>query len=202
MTTTLRSSLATGEIVVAPGCYDALSALMIEGAGFSAAYLSGAALAYTRFGRPDIGLISMAEVVDTVSVSTERASIPLIVDGDTGFGNALNVQRAIFLFSRCGAQGMRLEDQTMPKRCGHLADKKLVSCGKMVGKIKAALDARSNPECLVIAGTDAIAVEGFNAALDRAEEYLIAGAEVLFIEAPRNVRLHQAESTSGDTKDA
>jgi len=186
MTTTLRSALSTGEIVVAPGCYDALSALMIERAGFSAAYLSGAALAYTRFGRPDIGLISMSEVVDTVSVITERTSIPLIVDGDTGFGNALNVQRTMRLFSRCGAQGMQLEDQTMPKRCGHLADKTLVTCGEMVGKIKAALDARSNPDCLVIARTDAIAVEGFEAALDRAEAYLTAGAEVLFIEAPRN----------------
>ena len=184
--TTLRSALATGKIVVAPGCYDSLSALMIERAGFPAAYLSGAALAYTRFGRPDIGLVSLSEVVDTVSLITERTTVPLIVDGDTGFGNALNVQRTLRLFSRCGAQGVQLEDQTMPKRCGHLADKTLVSSGEMVGKIKAALDARSTPECLVIARTDAIAVEGFEQALERAEAYLEAGADVLFVEAPRN----------------
>ena len=184
--TTLRSALTTGKIVVAPGCYDSLSALMIERAGFPAAYLSGAALAYTRFGRPDIGLVSLSEVVDTVSLITERTTVPLIVDGDTGFGNALNVQRTLRLFSRCGAQGVQLEDQTMPKRCGHLADKTLVSSGEMVGKIKAALDARSTPECLVIARTDAIAVEGFEQALERAEAYLEAGADVLFVEAPRN----------------
>ena len=183
---TLRSALATGKIVLAPGCYDSLSALMIERAGFPAAYLSGAALAYTRFGRPDIGLISMSEVVDTASLIAERTSIPLIVDGDTGFGNALNVQRTVRLFSNRGAQGIQLEDQTMPKRCGHLAEKTLVSCGEMVGKIRAALDARGNPDCMIIARTDAIAVEGFEAAIDRAEAYLAAGAEVLFIEAPRN----------------
>lgn len=182
----LRRSIDSGRIVLAPGCYDALSALMIERAGFAAAYLSGAALAYTRFGRPDIGLVSLSEVVDTVSLITERTTVPLIVDGDTGFGNALNTQRTVRLFSGRGAQGIQLEDQTMPKRCGHLADKKLVSKSEMVGKIKAALDARLNPDCLIIARTDAIAVEGFDAALERAHAYAEAGADVLFIEAPRD----------------
>src|SRR5690606_28699130 len=152
-----------------------------ERAGFPVAYLSGAALAYTRFGRPDIGLISMTEVVDAVSTITERTKLPLIVDGDTGFGNALNVQRTVRLLDRVGAQAIQLEDQTLPKRCGHLSNKSLVTVGEMVGKIKAALDARTNPNFFVIARTDAIAVEGFEAALDRSEEYLKAGAEMLFI---------------------
>jgi len=182
----LRSHVTSGEIVVAPGCYDALSALLIERAGFAAAYLSGAALAYTRFGRPDIGLISMSEVVDTVAVIAERTSIPLIVDADTGFGNALNVQRVVRLISRHGAQAIQLEDQTLPKRCGHLADKALVPCGEMVGKIKAALDARAGPDCMIIARTDAIAVEGLERALERAEAYFDAGADILFVEAPRS----------------
>ncbi len=182
---TLRELFRGPEIVVAPGCYDALSALMIERAGFKAAYLSGAALAYTRFGRSDIGLVSMSEVADTVSVITERSEIPLIVDCDTGFGNALNTQRTVKLVGSRGAQGIQLEDQTMPKRCGHLQGKSLVSKGEMVGKLKAALDARPHDGVLIIARTDAIAVEGFEAALDRAEAYLETGVDMLFIEAPR-----------------
>ncbi|MBV9859360.1 MAG: isocitrate lyase/phosphoenolpyruvate mutase family protein [Alphaproteobacteria bacterium] len=182
----LRELFKRPEIVLAPGCYDALSALMIEQAGFKAAYLSGAALAYTRFGRPDIGLISMAEVADTVSVIAERTEIPLIVDCDTGFGNALNTRRTVRLIGGRGAKAIQLEDQTMPKRCGHLQDKTLVATAEMVGKLKAAVDARPDPALIVIARTDAIAVEGFEAALDRAEAYLEAGADMLFVEAPRN----------------
>jgi len=181
----LRELFQGPEILVAPGCYDALSALMIERAGFKAAYLSGAGLSYTRFGRSDIGLVSMSEVADTVSVIAERTAIPLIVDCDTGFGNALNTQRTVKLVGGRGAQGIQLEDQTMPKRCGHLQGKTLVSKGEMVGKLKAALDARPHDGVLIIARTDAIAVEGFEAALDRAEAYVEAGADMLFIEAPR-----------------
>ena len=173
-------------IVVAPGCYDALSALMIEWAGFAAAYLSGASIAYTRFARPDIGLVSMSEVADTVGVIRERTRLPLIVDADTGFGNALNVMRTVKLLAARGASAIQLEDQTMPKRCGHLAEKRLVPAAEMVGKVKAALDVRPSPEMLVIARTDAIAVEGFAAALDRAEAYREAGADMLFVEAPRD----------------
>ncbi len=171
---------------MAPGCYDALSALLIEQAGFAAAYLSGASIAYTRFGRPDIGLISMSEVADTVSVIRERTDLPLIVDCDTGFGNALNVVRTVRLMARHGASAVQLEDQTLPKRCGHLAEKRLVPKAEMVGKIKAALDARGTGGPLVIARTDAIAVEGFQAALDRADAYRDAGADLLFVEAPRS----------------
>ena len=143
--TSLRSRLQQPGIVVAPGCFDALSALLIERAGFSAAYLSGASIAYTRFGRPDLGLVSMSEVADTIGAIRERVDIPLIVDADTGFGNALNVIRTVKLFANRGATAIQLEDQTMPKRCGHLADKTLIPAAEMVGKLKAALDARPDP---------------------------------------------------------
>ena len=180
----LHARLKTPGLVVAPGCYDALSALLIERAGFEAAYLSGASIAYTRLGRPDIGLVSLSELADIVAAIRERISLPLIVDMDTGFGNALNVQRSVKLLARAGASAVQLEDQVTPKRCGHLAGKELVSTQEMVGKIKAALDARPDDNVLLIARTDAIAVEGFDAATDRAEAYLAAGADVLFIEAP------------------
>jgi 2-methylisocitrate lyase-like PEP mutase family enzyme len=182
---TLRQQLAGGHIVQAPGCYDGLSALLIEQAGFSCAYLSGASIAYTRFGRSDVGLVDMTEVADTLALIADRIAIPMIVDADTGFGNALNVQRTMRRFERAGAAAIQLEDQAMPKRCGHLAGKTLVPAAEMVGKIAAALDARRSGETLLIARTDAIAVEGFEAALERGERYLAAGADVLFIEAPQ-----------------
>lgn len=170
------------EPVVCPGVYDALSATLAVEAGFPALYLSGASIAYTLLGQPDIGLVTMSETLNTLAHIVERVDAPIIVDADTGFGNALNVQRTVRLFERAGAAVMQLEDQTFPKRCGHLTEKKLVPAGEMVGKIKAALDARS--DMLVMARTDAIAVEGFDAAMDRAERYLEAGADILFIEAP------------------
>jgi 2-methylisocitrate lyase-like PEP mutase family enzyme len=163
--------------------YDGLSALLAEQAGFEAVYLSGASICYTRFGFPDIGLVSSTEVLETLAAIRERATIPVIVDIDTGFGNALNVQRTIRGFERAGAAAVQLEDQTMPKRCGHLQDKALVSTAEMVGKIKAALDARHGDMAL-ICRTDAIAVEGFEAALARADAYAEAGADMIFIEAP------------------
>ncbi|MHA1537738.1 MAG: isocitrate lyase/PEP mutase family protein [Alphaproteobacteria bacterium] len=188
----LSGLLAGPEILVAPGCYDALTGLLVEEAGFEAAYLSGASIAYARLGRPDIGLVGMDEVAATLAAIRERISIPLIVDADTGFGNALNVMRAVKLFERLGASAIQLEDQSLPKRCGHLGDKSLVSCGEMEGKIKAALDARASEATLIIARTDAIAVEGFEAALTRAERYREAGADVLFVEAPRSAEDMQA----------
>jgi 2-methylisocitrate lyase-like PEP mutase family enzyme len=182
----LHARLKAPGLVTIPGCYDALSALLIERAGFEAAYVSGASIAYTRLGRPDIGLVSFSELADIVAAISERVSIPLIVDMDTGFGNALNAQRSVKLLTQAGASALQLEDQVMPKRCGHLAGKELVSTAEMSGKIKATLDARPNDELLLIARTDAIAVEGFDAALDRAEAYLTAGADLLFIEAPQS----------------
>lgn len=186
-TPTLRPRLAGDGIVVAPGIYDGLSAALAESAGFEAAYLSGASIAYTRFGRPDIGLIGMSEVADTLSAIRERVALPIVVDADTGFGNALNVQRTVRLLERVGASAIQLEDQAMPKRCGHLAGKTLVPAAEMVGKLKAARDACARGDTLIIARTDAIAVEGFEAALDRAGRYVEAGADMLFVEAPRSL---------------
>lgn len=182
----LRARLKASEILVAPGVYDGLTSAMAAEAGFEALYLSGAAVAYTRLGRPDIGLTSVTEMTETMSLIRDRVDLPVIVDADTGFGNALNAQRTMRFFERAGASALQLEDQTFPKRCGHLSDKSLISTGEMVGKIAAMADARASDETLIIARTDAIAVEGFDAALERANAYVDAGADVLFIEAPRS----------------
>ncbi|MEC7361875.1 MAG: isocitrate lyase/PEP mutase family protein, partial [Pseudomonadota bacterium] len=139
---TLHKLLDGSEIVLAPGIYDALSGLIATQTGAKAVYLSGASLAYTRFGRSDVGLVSVSEVHDTLAAVTDRIETPVIVDADNGFGNALNVQRTVRYFERAGAAAIQLEDQSFPKRCGHLDGKKLISCGEMVGKVKAALDAR------------------------------------------------------------
>lgn len=181
----LRTRLARKPIVVAPGVYDALTAHLAEQAGFSTLYVSGAAIAYTRLGRPDIGLVAMSEVADTIAMTRDRVSANLVVDADTGYGNALNVSRTIRLFERAGASAIQLEDQAFPKRCGHLDNKTLIPAKEMVGKIKAALDARHSRETLVIARTDAIAVEGFEHAIARAVSYRDAGADILFVEAPK-----------------
>jgi 2-methylisocitrate lyase-like PEP mutase family enzyme len=183
----LRGLLNASGPITAPGVYDALSAALVAEGGFEAAYLSGASIAYTKLGRPDIGLVSAAEVADTIAHIRERVDIPLIVDADTGFGNALNVQRTIKTFERMGASAIQVEDQLMPKRCGHLTGKSMIPGNEMVGKIKAALDARVDQNTVIIARTDAIGVEGFGPAMDRAEAYLEAGCDVLFIEAPASL---------------
>jgi len=182
---TLRSRLSRKPIVVSPGVYDAFTALVGKEAGFTTLYVSGAAIAYTRLGRPDIGLLGMGEVADTVAMIRDRVDAHLIVDADTGYGNALNVARTVRWFERAGANAIQLEDQGFPKRCGHLDDKVLISPGEMAGKIKAALDARHSVDTLVIARTDAVAVEGFTAAIERAALYRAAGADMLFVEAPK-----------------
>lgn len=184
----LRERLEQDAVLLAPGVYDGLTAALAEQAGFEALYLSGAGVAYTRLGRPDIGLTTASEMADTMALIADRVGLPVIIDADTGFGNALNAQRTMRLYERAGAAALQVEDQTYPKRCGHLKDKSLVPCSEMVGKIKAMVDARNSVETLVIARTDAIAVEGFQAALDRAGAYRDAGADVLFIEAPRSVQ--------------
>ena len=181
----LRTRLMRKPIVVAPGVYDAFTALVAEQTGFRTLYVSGAAISYTRLGRPDIGLVSMSEVVEIVGMIRDRVGAELIVDADTGYGNALNVGRTIRLFERAGASAIQLEDQDFPKRCGHLDDKVLIPAAEMAGKIKAAVDARRSREMLVIARTDAIAVEGFERAIERAALYRDAGADVLFVEAPK-----------------
>ena len=182
----LKTRFQNKKIVVMPGVYDGLTASLAEAAGFEALYLSGAAVAYTRLGRPDIGLTTASEMADTLTLISDRTSLPVIIDADTGFGNALNAQRTMRLYERAGASALQIEDQTFPKRCGHLSEKSLISTGEMVGKIAAMADARTSDETLIIARTDAIAVEGFSAAEDRAEAYLEAGADVLFIEAPQD----------------
>lgn len=183
----LKTRLASDEILVAPGVYDALTAALAAQAGFEALYLSGAAVAYTRLGRPDIGLTSVSEMTDTMALIRDRVDIPVIIDADTGFGNALNAQRTMRLYERAGANALQVEDQTYPKRCGHLAEKSIIPTQEMVGKIAAMADARASDETLIIARTDAVAVEGFDAAIDRAEAYVSAGADALFIEALRSV---------------
>jgi 2-methylisocitrate lyase-like PEP mutase family enzyme len=182
----LKSIIKT-ETLLAPGIYDALSGLIAEQSGAKAVYLSGASIAYTRFGRSDIGLVSVSEVHDTLAAVTDRIKIPIIVDADTGFGNALNVQRTIRSFERAGAAAIQIEDQSFPKRCGHLDGKVLIKKDEMVGKVKAAVDSRKTSDTLIIARTDARAVEGLHEAIDRAHAYNEAGADVLFIEAPRSV---------------
>jgi 2-methylisocitrate lyase-like PEP mutase family enzyme len=195
----LRSRLTRKPIVVAPGVYDAFTALVAEQSGFTTLYISGAAISYTRLGRPDIGLVSMSEVVEIVGVMRDRVDADLIVDADTGYGNALNVGRTMRLFERAGASAIQLEDQDFPKRCGHLDGKVLIPAAEMAGKIKAALDARRSCETLVIARTDAIAVEGFERAIERAALYRDAGADVLFVEAPKTrVELKRIPPALGD----
>ncbi len=185
MGTSLKQRLQQRQVLLAPGVYDALSALLAEQAGFEALYLSGASIAYTRLGRSDVGLTTFPEVADTLARITERVKLPVIVDADTGFGNALNVMRSVKGFERAGAAMIQLEDQTFPKRCGHLDGKMVVPVSEMVGKLKAALDARSSSDTLILARTDALAVEGLDAALERAERYMECGVDALFIEALR-----------------
>jgi 2-methylisocitrate lyase-like PEP mutase family enzyme len=185
-TTALKQRLAEPRLLLAPGIYDALSALMAERAGFEALYLSGASIAYTRLGRSDVGLTTFSEVEDTLARVTERVATPVIVDADTGFGNALNVQRTVRGFERAGAAMIQLEDQTFPKRCGHLTGKAVVPRAEMCGKLRAALDARRSDATLILARTDALAVEGLDAALERAEAYLACGVDALFVEALRS----------------
>jgi len=181
----LHSRLARKPIVVAPGVYDAFTALVATQAGFATLYVSGAAIAYTRLGRPDIGLVSMSEVAQTVAMIRDRVASHLIVDADTGYGNALNVARTVREFERVGANAIQIEDQDFPKRCGHLDGKALIPAAEMCGKLRAALDARRAHDTLIIARTDAIAVEGFDRAIERAILYGEAGADMLFVEAPK-----------------
>ena len=185
---TLRNRLGKKKILVVPGIYDAFGAIMAERAGFEALYLSGASIAYTKLGSPDIGLITLNELESVVGNVCERSALPIIVDADTGFGNALNVQRTIKLLERAGAAAIQIEDQSLPKRCGHLDGKTLVNAVEMNGKIKAALDARSNNDTVIIARTDAIGVEGYDLAMERAAGFIESGADILFIEAFQNVK--------------
>ena len=193
---TLRERISRDNILLTPGIFDAFGAMMAERAGFEALYLSGASIAYTKLGRPDIGLITAEELANVVGAIRERTGLPLIVDADTGFGNALNVQRTVKILERNGASAIQIEDQSLPKRCGHLKGKTLVSPQEINKKIRAALDARRDDNTIIIARTDAIAVEGYESALDRAHGYIESGADVLFVEAfESNEQIKHAIST-------
>ena len=167
-----------------PGVYDAFSARLAAAAGFEAIYLTGAGLANSRLGVPDIGLVSADQLVDHVGSLAEAVGIPLVVDADTGFGNAINVTRVVRRLERAGAAAIQLEDQVFPKKCGHFAGKAVIGVQEMEGKLRAALDARTSDDTLIIARTDARAVEGFEAALERAARYRAVGADMIFVEAP------------------
>lgn len=180
----LRQMLAGERAVMAPGVVDAMYARLVAEAGFEAMYMTGAGTSATRLGYPDVGLLTMTEMVDNATRIADASDVPLIADADNGFGGPLNVRRAIQLYERGGVAAIHLEDQVLPKRCGHLAGKQLVPAADMVAKVKAAVDARIDDDFVVIARTDALAVEGRNAAFDRAELYREAGADVIFIESP------------------
>jgi 2-methylisocitrate lyase-like PEP mutase family enzyme len=191
-THSLAQRLQQPKALLAPGVYDALTALVAQQAGFEALYLSGASIAYTRLGRSDVGLTTATEVAQTLAHITDRVDLPVIVDADTGFGNALNTQRTVRDFERAGAAMIQIEDQTFPKRCGHLDGKGVIPVAEMCGKLQAALDARRSSSTLILARTDAVAVEGLDAALERAERYLACGVDALFIEALRSPEQMQA----------
>ncbi len=175
------------ETILMPGAANALAARIIEDFGFEAVYLSGAGLTNTYLGLPDLGFVSLTEIAQHTAAIRDAVSLPIIVDADTGFGNALNVRHTIRTLERAGASAVQLEDQVSPKRCGHFSGKDVISEGEMLGKIKAAVDARHDPNLLVMARTDARATLGFNAAIERAAAFIEAGADITFVEAPESI---------------
>lgn len=180
----LRELIAAPTPLVAPGAYDALSARLVEQAGFDVVYLTGFGATASLLGRPDVGLLSAAEMADQARRIIDAVELPVIADADTGYGNAINVVRTVRVYEQAGVAGLHLEDQVTPKKCGHMAGKAVVSTEEMVGKIRAAAAARRDPDLVLIARTDAAAVEGLDAAIARARAYAAAGADVLFVEAP------------------
>jgi 2-methylisocitrate lyase-like PEP mutase family enzyme len=183
----VQNARSTGQALLLPGVYDALSARLAAAAGFEILYLTGAGLANARLGVPDIGLVSLEQLVDHVASISDRVDVPLVVDGDTGFGNAVNVTHVVRKLERAGASAIQLEDQVFPKKCGHFAGKAIVPTDEMVGKIRAAVDSRRSEGTAIIARTDARAIDGIDAAVDRAGQFLEAGADIIFVEAPTSV---------------
>jgi len=182
----LKQAISERRALLVPGAANALTARIIEDLGFEAIYLTGAGLANTELGVPDIGLVTLTDLARATAAIAAATSLPLIVDADTGFGNAVNVAHTVRTLERAGAAAIQLEDQSFPKRCGHFAGKELIRGAEMVGKIKAAVDARHSRDCLIVARTDARAVEGLEAAIIRAESYAVAGADATFVEAPES----------------
>lgn len=187
-TTRLRELLARSKMLVAPGAYDALSARLIVQAGFPAVYMTGFGTSASVLGQPDVGLLTMSEMVSrAAALATVAGDVPLIADADTGYGNPLNVRRTIREYERAGVAGLHIEDQVWPKKCGHMEGKQVIPMEEMVEKVHAAIDARQDPDLVIIARTDANAVTGLEDALRRGQAYREAGADVIFIEAPRSV---------------
>ncbi len=186
MATPLRELLKRERILVAVGAYDAFSARLVQAAGFECAFMSGAGISYTRLAKADVGLVNQSEMAAAVAMLREGTSLPLLCDADNGYGNAMNTVRTVQMFEAAGADAIQLEDQAFPKRCGHMAGKKLIGSEEMVLKIRGAVGARKSSSTLIIARTDARTVEGLDAAIARARDYQKAGADILFVEAPLN----------------
>jgi 2,3-dimethylmalate lyase len=181
----LRALLNSGETIVAPGAFDPLAARCVAAAGFGAVYMTGFGTAAALLGRPDVGLVTMTEMVDNAARIAACVDIPVLADADTGYGNAINVIRTVGAYEAAGVGGIHLEDQVAPKRCGHMTGKQVIGADEMAQKIRAACEARANPDFVIIARTDAVAVEGLDRAIERAARYRAAGADALFIEAVR-----------------
>ena len=192
MTTRLRRLLEAPELLIAPGVAECVGARLVAEQGFDALYMTGAGTTASRLGMPDVGLLGVTEMADNAGRIADAAGLPLIADADTGYGGPINVRRTVRCYERAGVAGVHMEDQDWPKRCGHLAGKTLIPAEEMCAKVRAAVDARSDPDFIVIARTDAIAVEGFEAALGRAKAYEEAGADVLFVEAPTTMEQVEA----------
>ena len=186
-TTKFRELLNEPGIIVAPGAYDCLTARLIEAAGFQAVYMTGAGMSVSRLGYPDLGLATMTEMLDHAGYMADAVDVPIIADADTGYGGVLNVRRTVRQYERTGVAAIHIEDQDFPKRCGHLDDKRVIPVGDMVQKIRAAVDARTDDDLTIIVRTDALAVTGWDDSMLRCEEYVKAGADVLFVEALRSL---------------
>jgi len=180
----LRALLDGDDPVLAPGAYDALSARLVEQAGFPAVYLTGFGASASLLGRPDVGLLSFGEMADHARRLVQAVAVPVIADADDGYGNPLNVMRTVREYEAAGVAALQLEDQVAPKRCGHMDGKEVIAASEMAEKVRAAVEARRSPDLVIIARTDARAVEGLDAALERARHYRDAGADILFVEAP------------------
>ncbi|MCG8355618.1 MAG: oxaloacetate decarboxylase [Kiloniellales bacterium] len=183
----LRSLIARRDALLIPGATDALGARLIEDLGFDAVYITGAGLANSQLGVPDIGLLTLSELVEATTRIADISSLPLLVDIDTGFGNSVNVYRTVRMLERAGASALQIEDQVFPKKCGHFSGKEVIPLDEMLGKLKAALDSRNDPDLQIIARTDARSVEGFDRALERANAFIDEGADIIFVEAPLDV---------------
>lgn len=182
----LRELLARPQPLLVPGAYDALSARLVESAGFDAVYMTGFGTAASLLGRPDVGLLTLTEMAGNAARIAATVGVPVIADADTGYGNAINVVRTVAEYERAGVAGLHLEDQVAPKKCGHMSGKAVVPAAEHAAKIRAAVKARTNPDLVIIARTDARATEGLTPAIERARRYAEAGADVLFVEAPES----------------